>query len=178
MPKINDIISNISTYKFYTNLDLQAAYHQINLPDKYRPILSFNTPFGAYCYNRLVFGLKNSASIFQHLIDKIVDEVNMPGIMAYQDDIVVAANSFEETVTKLNKLFECFEKHNLTLSPSKCNFHSTKINYLGFQIPQNFIQPISANIIKITGFPLPDTKKKMKRFFGFVWILPAFNTKI
>ena len=166
LPKIQDIINNISQYKFYSNLDLQSAYHQIDLPHKYRPILAFNTPFGAYCYNRLVFGLKNSAAIFQHMIDKILEEVNVPGIFAYQDDIVVASNSFDETIEKLTKLFTCFEKYNLTLSPTKCNFHNTKINYLGFEISQNIITPIEQNITKITGFPLPNTKRKMKKFLG------------
>lgn len=166
LPKIADIINNISQYKYYSNLDLQAAYHQINLPEEYRPVLSFNTPFGAYCYNRLVFGMRNSASIFQHLIDKIIDEVNIPGILAYQDDIVVASNSFEETVDKLSKLFSCFEKYNLTLSPSKCNFHSEVINYLGFEISQYLVKPIKQNITKITGFPFPDTKRKLKKFLG------------
>lgn len=166
LPKIADIINNISQYKFYSNLDLQSAYHQINLPEEYRPILSFNTPFGAFCYNRLVFGLKNSASIFQHLIDKIIDELNIPGIMAYQDDIVVGANSFEESIQKLSKLFDSFKKYNLTLSSAKCNFHNTSIDYLGFNISKNIVKPVTQNITKITNFPIPDTKRKLKKLLG------------
>lgn len=166
LPKIQDIISNISEFKFYTNLDLHSAYNQINLPEEYRQKLAFNTPFGTFQFNRLVFGLKNSASIFQALMNKILDEVNIPGIFAYQDDLVVASNSLNETLDKLNALFECLKKYNLTLSPTKCNFHQDTIDYLGFRISQHKIEPIQNNITKITEFATPKNKKHLKRFLG------------
>ena len=102
------------------------------------------------------------------MIDKILEEVDVSGIFPYQDDIVVDSNSFSETLKKLTKLFTCFEKYNLTLLSANCNFHSTKINYLGFKISQNGITPIEQNITKIIGFPLPNTKHKMKIFLACV----------
>jgi transposase InsO family protein len=166
LPKIQDIVAGLAKYQYFTNLDLQQAYHQINLPEEYREKLAFTTPFGSFCYNRLIFGMKNSAAIFQSMIDNIIAEVNMQGIYAYQDDFVIGSNSLDETVEKLTKLFTVLEKYNLTLTPDKCNFHSTIINYLGFEISHNVVRPISSNIVKVTSFPKPKTKKQLKRFVG------------
>lgn len=166
LPKIQDIVSNIAQYKFYTTLDMPNAYHQIHLPEEYGERLSFTTPFGTYRYNRLVFGLKTAASFFQALIDKVLEEANIQGCFGYQDDIVLCSNSFQESCEKLTKILDLFQKYNLTLCAAKCKFHQESINYLGFNISQNVIKPIEANVIKITSFPTPKTKRQLKRFIG------------
>lgn len=65
-------------------------------------------------------------------------------------------------IPKLEVLFSVLQKWNLTLSPSKCQFHQTAIDYPGFHLENHTIQPISSNIIKITAFPAPKTKKHLK----------------
>lgn len=166
LPKIHDIISQISKFKFFSTLDMAQAYHQVDLPEQYQDKLSFVTPWGTYRYKRMVFGLKTAASTFQALIDTIIDETGLSGIFPYQDDILICSNSFDETMTKLSILFDAFQKNNLTLSAPKCSFHSSEVNYLGFMISNNRICPIQSNIMKINSFPVPTTKKQLKRFVG------------
>lgn len=43
LPKIQTIISNLSSYKFFTSLDFQQAYHQINLPEQFQDKLTFTS---------------------------------------------------------------------------------------------------------------------------------------
>ena len=164
LPKIQTIISNLSNYKHFTLLDLPSAYWQLNLPTEYQDKLAFTTPWGTYKNKRLVFGLKTAASTFQALIDSIIEETQLEGIFAYQDDIVVASNSFEETLEKLKTLISVLIKYNITLSPSKCKFHKQEIEYLGFKISQQKVLPIQSNIVKITSFPVPKTKRQIKKF--------------
>lgn len=166
LPRIDTIINNISKYKFFTTLDFPSAYHQINLPEEFRKRLSFTTQWGTYSFSRLMFGLRSAASSFQMLIDAIIEESKLQGVYAYQDDIIVASDSFEETMHKLKILFTVLQKHNLTLSPAKCQFHHTAVDYLGFHIENNTIKPISSNITKINSFPVPKNKKQLKRYIG------------
>ena len=51
-----------------------------------------------------------TASLFRTLMDAIIEECNIDGLMAY--DLIVAFNSFEETTYKLNVLFKVLEKNN------------------------------------------------------------------
>lgn len=164
LPKIQTIIANIANYKFFSTLDMQQAYMQVNLPQQFRDRLAITTPFGTYCLNRLPFGLKTAAAIFQSLMDSILESV--PGCYAYQDDIIICSNSFPETCDKLQNVLDIFIKHNLTLSAAKCTFHQTNIDFLGFNINNHKISPIHTNIIKIKSFPVPKTKRQTKRFVG------------
>lgn len=103
IPKIQQIISTIAGYKYFTSLDMPSAYHQVNLPDKYQQRICFTSPFGTYKLKRMPQGLKTTAGHFQALADSIVEEINFPGIISYIDDFVICANSFEETLYKLDK---------------------------------------------------------------------------
>ena len=55
------------------------------------------TPFGAFRYKRLTFGLKTASAIFQREIDKILRK--FPWARAYIDDIIVYADSGGDVAT-------------------------------------------------------------------------------
>lgn len=166
LPKIQQLITKMAGYKYFTSLDMPSAYHQVNLPDKYQERICFTSPFGTYKLKRMPQGLKTSAGHFQELPDTIVEEVDLPGIVTYIDDFIICSNSFQETIDKLDKLLKVFKKHNLTLNLEKCSFHTISVNYLGFKIENHNIFPVTSNIIKINSFPKPKTKRQLKKFLG------------
>lgn len=181
IPRIDTIIQNISKHKMFSVLDLHKAYWQIDLPADYREKLAFVTPWGAFKNNRLPFGCKCSASFFQALMDSLIDELrveNINGVYSYQDDCCVTSENFEEMLVKLEAVFRILKKYNITLSPQKCVFAQTSIDYLGFRIENRSIQAITANISKITSFSQPKTAKQLKRFLGlcsfYRQLVPAF----
>ncbi|GBO43390.1 Transposon Tf2-6 polyprotein [Araneus ventricosus] len=144
-------------------------------------VLTFTTPFGIFANRRLVFGLKTAASIFQALVDLLIDELKLSvttGIYAYQDDTVIGAHSFQEMRNKIRFVLDVLIKYNLTLSPEKCVFFKSASDYLGFNISHNKIQPITSNILKITGFQPPRTVKQVRRFLGLCGfsrsLIPSF----
>ena len=57
-----------------------------------------------------------------------IEKTKIEEIFSYQDDIIVGANSFQETVNKLKCLFQILEKYNLTLALQKCFLHKSEIN--------------------------------------------------
>jgi hypothetical protein len=46
-------------------LDANSGYHQIPLYEPYQTKMSFITPYGAYCYVTMPFGLKNAGATYQ-----------------------------------------------------------------------------------------------------------------
>lgn len=166
IPKINDIITNLAGYKFFTKLDFNSAFNQIILPPETRRIFAFTSPFGNYEYKRMVFGHVSSAPLFQAAMDIILGDLKTEGIQVYIDDIIIPANSYEELKKKTKLVFDKLREYNLTLSPSKCQFFLSKINYLGFLISEDGISPSHDNLKKILSFPTPKTVKKLKRFLG------------
>ena len=115
-----------------------------------------------------MFGLKTASCSFQALMDAIIEECYIEDIMAYQDDLIVASNSFQKTYSKLKILFSVLQKHNITLCAAKCSFHQQKINYLKFEVSESKMFPILLNITKINYFRKPS--KAIEVIFKHCWI--------
>ena len=50
---------------------------------------SFTTPFGTYCYVRMLEGLRNAGCTFNRMIKKVLGDQLGRNISAYVDDVVV-----------------------------------------------------------------------------------------
>lgn len=178
LPKINTIIENLANFKFFSTLDLPSAYWQIDLPEHLQEIVSFTTPFGGFRFKRMCFGLKTASSLFQYLMDRIIDIADTQNVQAFQDDMAVPVISFEETLVELEKLLRTFQDNNITLNPAKCSFHKPYINFLGFHVEDNQVTPLSSNIVKITSFPKPKNQRQVKQFLGvcgfYRHLIPSF----
>jgi hypothetical protein len=59
MPRICQIIDSTTSCELLSFLDAYLGYHQISLTIDDEEKTSFITPFGIFCYTKMVFGLKN-----------------------------------------------------------------------------------------------------------------------
>ena len=87
IPLIDDLLVNKNNAKWFTVLDLKGAYTQLRVNEKSQQILGLNTIKGLYVYERLPFGIKPAASIFQSAMDKILE--NLENVQAYIDDVLI-----------------------------------------------------------------------------------------
>jgi hypothetical protein len=46
-------------------LDAYSSYHQIPIIEMDQPATTFITPFGNFCYVKMMFGLKNAGDTYQ-----------------------------------------------------------------------------------------------------------------
>jgi hypothetical protein len=67
--------------------------------------ISFITPFGTYCYLRMLEGLKNASSMFCRMTKAILKDQMQINIFAYFDDIVVVS---KKKITQIDDLAETF----------------------------------------------------------------------
>jgi hypothetical protein len=66
---------------------------------------SFITPFGAYCYQTMPFGLKNTGATFQRCMRCVFRELVGRIIKAYVDDIIVKSKKTGDLVPNLTEDF-------------------------------------------------------------------------
>jgi len=57
-------------------------------------------------------------------------------------------------------------QNHLELRLNKCSFLQEKIQYLGYEVSFNGIQPNSDNIDVINNFPIPKNAKDVQSFLG------------
>jgi len=66
---------------------------------------SFITPFGTYCFVRMLEGLKNNGSTFSRLTKTVLESQVGQNIFTYVDDIVVASKNKEDHLADLAETF-------------------------------------------------------------------------
>jgi hypothetical protein len=67
---------------------------------------SFITPFGAYCYKTMSFGLKNAGATYQRSIQTYLGEQIGDNAEAYVDDVVVKTKNPDMLIEDLKQTFE------------------------------------------------------------------------
>jgi hypothetical protein len=70
-------------------LDCYTGYHQIPLKIKDQIKTSFITPFDAFCYTTMPFGLKSTGAMYQRDIQKYLHSQLGCNAEAYVDDVVI-----------------------------------------------------------------------------------------
>ena len=56
-------------------LDAYSGYHQIAMSAEDQLATSFITPFGAFCYSSMLFGLKNAGATFQRCMRRVFGDL-------------------------------------------------------------------------------------------------------
>jgi hypothetical protein len=166
IPKIKEIVQTISGFKYYTTVDLKAAFMQIILPPEVAERCAITTHIGNFKIKRMPFGLRNSAPWFSTLMQKVFAKIPKQGFAYYLDDIIIGGNSIEELKTRMQLLFSRLQEFNLTLDPNKIQLFQKRVEVLGFEISQHGAKPSINNINKINQFPPPKNVKEVKSFLG------------
>jgi hypothetical protein len=65
LPRIDQVVDSTAGYETLYFLDAYSGYHQIVMCIADQLATSFITPFNAYYYQTMPFGLKNAGTTFQ-----------------------------------------------------------------------------------------------------------------
>ena len=159
-------LHKFSDAKFFSELDLTRAYHQIPLHENSRHLTAFPTSRGLMEYVKLPFGLVNACSRYAHLMRIVLH--GLINVCFYFDNIFVYAKSWSDHLIALQSVFSRLREYGLTAKPSKCFFGFPTVNYLGFIVGHNELRPQLDKIKAISELPTPQTKKLLRSFIGLV----------
>jgi hypothetical protein len=65
----------------------------------------FITPFGAYCYTKMSFGLKNAGSTYQRATQACFKRQLNKSVEAYVDDVVIKTQNSDTLIADLEETF-------------------------------------------------------------------------
>ena len=116
----------------------------------------------------MFFGLCNSPATFQAMMGDIFgDMISQCIIIVYMDDIFIFAPD-EVTLTKnTKKVLAQLRANDLFLKPTKCEFNTTKVEYLGMVIEEGRISMDPGKLKGIRDWPEPTMVKQTQGFLGF-----------
>ena len=122
LPRIDQVIDSTAGCELLCFLDAYSGYHQIKMKESDEIKTAFITPFGAYCYVSMPFGLKNAGATYQRCIQKCLHEQIGRNVHAYVDDIVIKSKQRGTLLADLAETFTNLRRCNMKLNPDKCVF--------------------------------------------------------
>ena len=166
LPNIYDVSSKLSNKTIFSKIDLVQAYHHIRVHPDDECKTAITTPFGLFSYKFMPFGLRNSASTFQRMMDHIFSHLDC--VYVYIDDILIYSDNAESHLNDLKAVIEVLDKFCLKISLAKCVFSVSSLDFLGYNISSNGIKPTNSKVKELNELSYPTNSKSLRRFLGMI----------
>lgn len=167
LPLIEDQLMLLHGKRLFTHLDLKNGFFHIDMAQESIKYTAFITPLGQYEFRKMPFGLKIGPARFQRFVYDVFKELIEKGdVSIYLDDILVISETLEHHLRILKQVFRLLVRNRMNLRLDKCKFLYTKIDYLGYTITKDGIQPTNDGIKAIQAFPVPRNVHEVQSFLG------------
>ncbi|OWZ08632.1 LOW QUALITY PROTEIN: reverse transcriptase [Phytophthora megakarya] len=189
MPLISDLLEDL--IKHYGTV--RWIWPVVPMTDRAREISAVITPFGLFEWSRMPFGLKNAPQIYQRLVDNAMyrflkisrssdagattdvfqigiaddpDRESVLGRRSYIDDIMIAAESWDQMCRRVKDLLESCDKWNLSISVAKSFWGMDKVGYLGHRVSIGGLEANPKDLKSLNDLPFPGSHRSMQSFLG------------
>jgi len=178
LPRIDQVGDSTAGCVLLSFLDCYSGYHQIALKESDQKKTSFITPFGAYCYNTMTFGLKNAGATYQKAIQRCLQGQIGRNAEAYVNDVVIKTKHSDRFIMDLSETFENLRKFKWKLNPTKCVFGVPSRKLLGFIVSSRGIEANPTKVNAIKYMKPPRSKKDLMKLTGCMAALSRFISRL
>ena len=167
IPHIQDMLLNLEGFQYATSLDLNMGYYHIELSPFSKRLCTIVLPFGKFEYQRIPMGLCNSPDIFQEKMSELMEGLEF--VRTYLDDLLcLTKGTFEDHLEKLERIFVRLQKAGLKVNAKKSFFARGELEYLGYWITRDGIQPMPKKVKAIMDIAEPRNRRELRSFIGIV----------
>jgi len=188
VPDLHEALDRLSGHKYYCTFDFTGWFHQFELAEEDRDKVAFLVPGDnisppqIYRYKRLAMGLLNSTYWSQRCLQEALE--TFPGcrsIYPFVDDIVLAADSLDEMVEKLEAFMKFCQHYNIRLKREKTELATSAVKHLGFILSEEGQSLDPARVSTLLSIGAPKNLKGLKSLlgsFGFIrgWLADMAST--
>lgn len=152
--------------KIKTVFDAWNGYHSVPLRPEDRHLTTFITPWGRYRYCSAPQGYIASGDGYSRRYDEIVADI--PKKTKCIDDTLLWADNIEESFFQTIEWLDTCGKNGITLNPSKFVFAQEEVEFAGFRITLDRVQPCKRYLQAISEFPTPQNITDVRSWFGLL----------
>ncbi|RAL58210.1 hypothetical protein DID88_002313 [Monilinia fructigena] len=151
----------------FTKMDLRNGYHLIRMKEGEEWKTAFKTRYGLYEYQVMPFGLTNAPATFMRLMNNVLSPYLDTCCICYLDDILVYSSNEDQHIKDVSSILESLAKVDLLCKPSKCEFHVTETEFLGFTVSSQGLKMSKDKVKAVLEWKQPNTIKELQSFLGF-----------
>ncbi|KAK1595948.1 hypothetical protein QYE76_059195 [Lolium multiflorum] len=174
IPRLDDMLDELSGATIFSKIDLRSGYHQIRMAigDEWKT--TFKTKLGLYEWLVMPFGLSNAPSTFMRLMNHILRPLIGKSVVVYFDDILIYSKNLEDHVQHVREVLCILRHEKLFANLPKCHFAQNKLVFLGFVVSANGIEVDSSKVEAIHNWPTPTNVGQVRSFHGLAGFYRRF----
>ena len=151
----------------FIKLDLRWGYNNVRIKegDEWKAV--FIMHIGAYEPTVMYFGLTNSSTTFQTMMNDLFrDLINQGDIVAFINNILVAMDTEEGHNELVEEVLKRLEENNLFVKPEKCKWKVKEAEFLGVIISPKGVEMQKEKVEGVLNWPAPRNVKEVQKFLG------------
>ncbi|CCE34047.1 uncharacterized protein CPUR_07978 [Claviceps purpurea 20.1] len=135
LPLIKETLRSLSSARWFTKLDVRAAFHRLRMALGDEHLTAFRTRFGLFEWLVCPFGLAGAPATFQRYINGALGDTLGDFATAYLDDVLIYSDgSKKDHLRKVREVLRRLRDAGLNLDIEKCSFGVKEVKYLGFMV--------------------------------------------
>ena len=174
IPRIDDLLDQLSGAAIFSKLDLRNGYHQVRIRAGDEWKTAFKTSEGLYEWLVIPFGLSNAPIAFMRLMNEVLHPFAGKFLVVYFDDILIYSQSTADHEVHLRKVCAKLQEEKLFANVSKCSFLGTSVEFLGFVISAAGIAVDPFKTAAIRDWPTPTSQTEVRSFHGLAQFYHRF----
>ena len=174
LPRIDDLLDRLGRAKHFSTLDLASGYHQIAVKASDIPKTAFRTQRGQFEFIVMPFGVTNAPATFQRLMNNLFKEDLDAFVAVYLDDILIFSQTLQEHIIHIRQALEKLRQAKMYARLHKCSFFQERVEYLGFEVSAQGVQPSPEKVRTIVEWPRPQSVKDVRSFLGLAGFYRRF----
>jgi hypothetical protein len=134
LPRVDDALDDLKDANFYTHLDLAYGFWQVRVRDQDVHKTDFQTLDGLMEWVAMPFGLCDSPTTFQRMMNDILCDFLHKFVTVYLDDVCIYSCTHEEYLEHMRLVLQIFKEEGLKLRLKKCSFGLQEMEYHGYTV--------------------------------------------
>lgn len=169
LPLIRETLRALAKARFFTKLDVRAAFHRMRVAEGDEWKTAFRTRQGLFEWLVCPFGLAGAPAAFQRFINSVLGDYLDVFCSAYMDDVIIYTDgNLDDHLDKVREVVKRMREAGLKIDIDKCAFGVKQIRYLGFIIEAGIgIKVDPAKVEAITAWEEPEDASGVRSFLGF-----------